>query len=1407
MTVRKPQQEKKKTFSLLPKNPQKSPGAQFATEALYDVVADGIIAAEVKTGEIVSVNPGACRMFGYSGKEFPKKYISDLHPAQSRAKIVSYFKKISQKSSSSISNIPCVKKNGAVFFVDITSHSAVLGGRRCLVGLFHNVTDRKKGEEVLLESEEMFKTLTEQSPNMIFINQRGRVVYANPKCKEIMGYTHKEFYSPRFNFLKLMHPDDIPIVRSNFLKHQKGKEVAPYEYKMITKGGKLIRGILTSKLIHYLGAPAILGIVTDITVRKQAEEAVKAAEEELSVIYQNAPVLMMLIDEERRVRKVNGFATGFTGRSAASMIGSRAGEALRCLHALDAPEGCGFGKHCKVCMIRRTVQDTLKTGRSHHQVEMNFTTSVGGKEKFSTLLISTAKLKVRERPMVLVSMLDITERKQTEEEIKKSFSLGRATLESTADGILVVDHVTRKVTNFNERFARLWHIPAKVLRARDDNKLLKYVLSQLKDPRKFLSKVTSLYRHPQKDSYDILEFKDGRIFERYSHPQEKDGCPVGRVWSFRDVTEHKRAERALKESEEKFRDLFENSQDALMTIDPPSWKFTSANNSMVKIFRARSKAVLFRYSPWGLSPRRQPDGRVSTRKAKEMIQTAIQKGAHFFEWTHRRFDGTTFPAEVLLTKIKKEKRIFLQATVRDITERKNSETRLKENKAQLDLTLQSARMGVWSFDLIKNKRYFDNQVCHLLGIKPATFSGKAYEFFRVVHPEDRVLLKAALARTITKNVLYDPVYRVIWPDKSVHFIAARGKLFCDRLGHPLRINGVIWDITERRQAEETLRLSEERLKLQFQRMPIGCILWSPDFRVMSWNPAAEKIFGYKAKEALGRHPYELIVPKNVRLRTDLIWKRLLQGDTTANLINENVTKCGDKILCKWINTPLQDSHGKILGVLAMAEDITQQRQAEEALRLAHFSLDHANYPVFWVGSKGPFLYVNDAACHMLGYSRREMLKMNVSDIDPEFPRSRWPAHWKELREKKHMTFESFHKTKTGQLIPVEMNINYLQFEGKEYNFAFAHDITERKQAEDSLREHRHQLLQVIDAVPHMIFAKDRHGRFLLVNRAIANAYQMDPKELVGFRHQDVHKNRQEGELFLKGDQEVLASGKPMLISNEPFTDVSGCKHILQVIKIPFKMIGRKDQCILGVAVDVTEQKKVEEFRNDIVRTVSHELRTPLSIQKEGISLLMDEMVGPVSVKQKEILGTVMRSIDRLSRMITNLLDISSIETGKITLFEKMTNLVELVQDVAFEFKKRAVEKNIDLSVKSPGREVWVFVDPDKIMQVLSNLVDNAIKFTPKKGAVEISLNVLKNEVECEVRDTGIGVAPGNIEKMFEKFRQFSRTVGPGEKGFGLGLSISKGIIDLHGGRIWIKSELGKGTRVIFSLPFHQKKRN
>jgi PAS domain S-box-containing protein len=267
---------------------------------------------------------------------------------------------------------------------------------------------------------------------------------------------------------------------------------------------------------------------------------------------------------------------------------------------------------------------------------------------------------------------NITERKLAEKELQFKTTLLEAQSEASPEGILVLDN-DRKCILSNKRFSDLWHIPQDLLDARDDVAMIDYVLSQLDDPESFVNTVDYLYSHPYENSRDGIELNDGRVFERYSFPLTDQSGILGRIWFFRDITDLRLAENEIRESEEKYRILFDCSRDALMTISPPTWNFTSCNAACVEMFRAKDEAELTRLGPWDVAPSYQPDGITSVDKAKSMIEAAIREGSNYFEWTHRRLSGEDFPTTVLLTRIEVNGKMVVQATVRDETERKKRE--------------------------------------------------------------------------------------------------------------------------------------------------------------------------------------------------------------------------------------------------------------------------------------------------------------------------------------------------------------------------------------------------------------------------------------------------------------------------------------------------------------------------------------------------------------------------------------------------------------------------------------------------------------------------------------------------------------------------------------------------------------
>ena len=228
-------------------------------------------------------------------------------------------------------------------------------------------------------------------------------------------------------------------------------------------------------------------------------------------------------------------------------------------------------------------------------------------------------------------------------------------------------------------------------------------------------------------------------------------------------------------------------------------------------------------------------------------------------------------------------------------------------------------------------------------------------------------------------------------------------------------------------------------------------------------------------------------------------------------------------------------------------------------------------------------------------------------------------------------------------------------------------------------------------------------------------------------------------------------------------------------------------------------KEMYENKSEFISMVSHELRTPLTTIREAVAQVSDGLFGAINKEQNEFLSICLGDIDRLGRIVNNLLDISRMEAGKLELKRRRVELNDLIKKACQSFELQLKEKGLQLIVNVPTEEIEVYIDADKIVQVFTNLIGNALKFT-EKGHIEISALEKENEIECSVSDTGIGISEEQLPKLFKKFQQVGGDSEVGKKGSGLGLSITKGIVELHAGSIRVESKSDQGSRFIFTLP-------
>ena len=381
--------------------------------------------------------------------------------------------------------------------------------------------------------------------------------------------------------------------------------------------------------------------------------------------------------------------------------------------------------------------------------------------------------------------------------------------------------------------------------------------------------------------------------------------------------------------------------------------------------------------------------------------------------------------------------------------------------------------------------------------------------------------------------------------------------------------------------------------------------------------------------------------------------------------------------------------------------------------------------------------------------------------------------------------------------------------GQNAYLVLLHDITERVRAKEQVLRAAREWRTTFDSITDMISIHDRDCRITRVNKALANAFEKEPKELIGKTCYEVFHGAQQTcpncphiRTLRTGEPAVLELFEPRLgihldISTSPVFDendeIMGSVHIA-------KDNSRRKQAEEALTKANERLTEYNRLKDEFVSTASHELRTPLSVIMGAIRLVLDEIPGKIVEEQREVLCMARDNVQRLSKIVNSLLSISKIESGKLELQKTVVNICKLTADTVSDYASLAEEKGICLDCEAPEHNIDASVDSDRINEVITNLISNSLRFTPEGGWVKVICTKQGDGVLISVQDSGIGIAKEDIPKLFDKFTQFGRKAGPGEKGTGLGLAIAKKLVEMHGGRIDVKSEINKGTTFTVTLP-------
>jgi PAS domain S-box-containing protein len=441
----------------------------------------------------------------------------------------------------------------------------------------------------------------------------------------------------------------------------------------------------------------------------------------------------------------------------------------------------------------------------------------------------------------------------------------------------------------------------------------------------------------------------------------------------------------------------------------------------------------------------------------------------------------------------------------------------------------------------------------------------------------------------------------------------------------------------------------------------------------------------------------------------------------------------------------------------------------------------------------------------IGGPSEKLIGKNIFDILPkEVAEERAKIARTALKEMKNQETEDERAGKYFHNIYVPV----LHADGKRTIQTIVRDITEKKKTENALQESEEKYRFLFNKVPIGISIIDESGYVVDCNQQIAEIFRWTFNEFKAMNVKSLYVNPEDREQLLNilkkegkvSDWECSFKRKDgsvfYAILNTDIIEIEGQRLILTTLRD----ITERKETEEKIKKQNVQLKKLDGVKTDFLNTTSHELRTPVASIKGYIQMLLKHTLGDITEEQKKALEVTLRNTNRLDALIEDILDISRLESGTMKFIREKTDVTKMINEVAETMQTSADVKRIKINSDIQKEIPELMIDRERIKQVLTNLIDNAIKFSPDGSMIVIKVRKGKEDIVFEVQDFGRGIPKNKLHKIFERFYQVDSGTDRKYGGIGLGLTISKKIIDTYGGQIWVDSTVGKGSSFNFSLP-------
>jgi two-component system cell cycle sensor histidine kinase PleC len=603
------------------------------------------------------------------------------------------------------------------------------------------------------------------------------------------------------------------------------------------------------------------------------------------------------------------------------------------------------------------------------------------------------------------------------------------------------------------------------------------------------------------------------------------------------------------------------------------------------------------------------------------------------------------------------------------------------------------------------------------------------------------------------------------------------------------------------------------------------IVLDQDLRVVTASRSFYEVFKVNPTVTVGQLIYDLgnkqwDIPKLRELLEDILPQKTTFDDYEVEHDFLGIGRHTMLLNARRIPNPPE----KLKVILLAIEDITKRKSMEESyLKLAaivNTSVDG----IIGKDLQGDIVSWNKAAEKIYGYTEKEMQGKNISLLAPSDYKEEIHNQLKKLRNGELLkNYETKRVRKDGVVIDISLTLSSIK--DKSGNIcgisAIMHDITEQKKAKQVLTVSEYSE-SIINTVREPLIVLDQYLRVVTVSRSFYEVFKVNPEETVGQLIYDLG-NKQWNIPKLRELLETILPKKAAFDNYEVEHDFATIgRRIMLLNARQIQRASGKERIILLAIEDITERREIEnglkkaheelkelaaelkrtaQVKSEFLANMSHELMTPLNSINGFSEVLYDETFGPLNEKQKKYVNNVLTSGKHLLLLINQILDMAKVEAGKMKLALSSLPMKSLLNDISMLVADMVSKKKIEMSLEIAEDLPNIEADELKVKEIIYNLLSNAVKFTPEDGKLGMRAKKADSEIEITVWDTGIGIAPENMEKIFEGFFRVDTPYSRVTEGTGLGLPLSRRLVELHGGKLSVESEgLNKGTSVRFTLP-------